>query len=136
MRLTRDKRKRKLRPLFTCGSCGKSYSNPLGHVCTGGGGLRRKRAAYEKQQKAAGQRARETAARQARRAREDDARKTRRQREEDARRARREKEAATAKARRTKTAAPRRAGRPAHDYARCRDHDCQRANRTPEHRRH
>ena len=106
------------RPLFRCGSCGKQYSNPFGHVCTGGG-LKKQRAAYERRQAATARREREKAARQVRRQREEGARKKRRQREDEQRRERRAREKAKARK-------PRRPGRPAHDYANCRDHDCER----------
>lgn len=112
--------KRRRRALFRCGSCGKSYSNPLGHSCTGGGDLAKRR----RRQRGSERRAAETARRQARRQKEIDGRRARRKREDDARRARRAKENEAARARKKK-AEPRR-GRPAHPYENCRDADCQR----------
>lgn len=118
------KPKRKARALFRCGSCGKDYSNPLGHACSGGGDFAKRR----RRQKGSERRAAETSSRKARRQKEIDARKARREREDDARRDRRSKENAAATARKKKAASSRGAPRSqAHDWARCRDADCERA---------
>jgi hypothetical protein len=42
-RAKRGWRKVSMRPLFTCGACGKSYSNPLGHVCGNAGDFGKRR---------------------------------------------------------------------------------------------
>lgn len=112
--------KRKGRALFRCGSCGKRYSNPLGHVCGKGGDFARRR----KREKASGRRAREREVRAARRAKEADARRARRRREDDARRGRRSRETAATAARKRKAAS--RPARPAHPYESCRDRACER----------
>lgn len=101
--------RRKRGPLFTCGTCHKGYNSPFGHTCSQGGDF----AARRRRETASQRRARETAARRARRQREDDARKARRAKENEAARARKRKAAA-------------RPARPAHEYQRCRDEDCQR----------
>lgn len=108
------------RGLITCRSCGKRHSNPLTHVCAGGGGFDRKRATAERRAKTAARRQRETEARRRRRAREEEARRARRDRDREAARARRAKSG-------TKAGAPAsRAKRQAHEYRTCRDRDCAR----------
>jgi hypothetical protein len=120
-RASKHKRKRKRRALFHCGTCGRQYSNPLGHRCEQGGDFARRGKAEKRAQETAARR--EKAA--ARRAAETGARRERRLREDEGRRARRAKENAAAKTRKRKAAARRR-GRPEHDYRNCRDADCQR----------
>jgi hypothetical protein len=107
--------------LFHCGRCGKSYSNPFGHVCTSSGDFKRRGAAHKKSTAAAAVREKKSAAR----AKETAARQARRQREDEGRRARRAKELAAARARKEKTAASRPA-RPEHRYEACREEDCER----------
>lgn len=107
------KPKRKARALFRCGSCGRDYSNPLGHACSGGGDFAKRR----RRQKGSERRAAETSSRKARRQKEIDARKARRKREDDGRPARRVKENEAARSRKTKAPAAR--GRPAHPPAAC-----------------
>jgi hypothetical protein len=123
-------RKVAARPLFTCGACGKSYSNPLGHVCSGGGDFGKRRRARRRAEAAAARKAKRAAERQRVSERVAAARKAERDRGEARVSATRQRERAKADARVAKARAarkpPRRPGRPSHDYARCRDHDCQR----------
>jgi hypothetical protein len=110
-RVRRPKRKR--RPLFECGACGRRYSNPLGHACKGGGGFRRKAAAEKRAQAAEKRRDEMAARRQRERDRVASVRKTER--------ARADARVARAKARRRP---PVRRTRPAHPYQSCREGDC------------
>lgn len=112
----RDKtRRRKRKPMFQCGSCGKRHNNPFGHRCTGGGGLKRKRAAAARQQAAADQRARERKIRA-------DERAVAAQRVRQVRAAERRKAAArVAAARKKRPAGPRKP----HNWRTCRDAECE-----------
>ena len=119
--------KRKRRPLFTCGTCGKGYSSPLGHACAGGGDFATKARAKKRADAAA-------AAREKRKTDRAAARKKEQERVAEVRRHERararERVAAARRAERAR--APR--GRPGqarprpqrHDYQNCRDADCQR----------
>jgi hypothetical protein len=108
------------RALFHC-ACGKSYSNPLGHVCSSGRDFKRRGATHTKSTAAAAVREKKAAAR----AKETAARQARRQREDEGRRARRAKETAAARGR--KKAPGSRPARPEHPrYSACRDEDCER----------
>jgi hypothetical protein len=129
-RARQPKKKRKRKPLFTCGRCGDGFSSPLGHVCAGGGDFgRRGRAARA----AAARRKRQEAAaarRQAERDRIAAVRKAERERgarraaaARQAERARGDARVARAKAGSRPAARP---GRPAHDYRDCRDDACER----------
>jgi hypothetical protein len=120
--------RRKRRPLFTCGTCGKGYSSPLGHTCSGGGDLAKRRraagraaAVAKRKQEAAERRARE-------RARIAEVRKTERARARERVAAARKTEREKAKARAAKKRPASSGPRPArHEYASCRDADCERA---------
>jgi len=123
-------RSKKRRPLFTCGSCGKGYSNPFGHQCSGGGGLKRKRAAAERQAERDKRRAREREIRAAERKRAQERVNTTRAKERQ--RARERVAVARAKAKapsptgRSASRPAGRGGRPQHDWALCRDAECER----------
>jgi len=122
-RRQRGWRKVRRGPLFTCGACGKGFSNPLGHVCTNKNDFRKRRRAAARSAAAEKRKARRDATR--RRAAE----RRQRQRERTAARlsAVRRAERAKADARVAKARArrkPRRPGRPVHDYRSCRDEDC------------
>jgi len=129
-RARHPRKRKKRRALFTCGRCGKSYSSPLGHACTGGGdfakrrrGLQRAGATRQRQAAAAATRQRErnkvSAARQA----ERDKAATRVAAARRAERAR-----ADARVARAKGGRPPAARRPqaTHGYRSCREDDCQR----------
>ena len=119
------------KPLFACGACGKSYSNPLGHVCGNAGDFGKRRRARQRAERAEARK--QTRAETRKRVNERVAAARNAERDRAAARvsATRRRERARADARVAKAKAarkpPRRAGRPAHDYRNCRDHDCQRA---------
>lgn len=118
------------RPLFTCGSCGKPYNSPLGHVCGNAGDFGRRKRAAQRASAAAARRAKRAAERQRVSERIAAARKRERDRAAARLSATRRRERARADARVAKARAarkpPRRPGRPSHDWRNCRDHDCQR----------
>jgi hypothetical protein len=121
-RARQPKKKRKRRPLFTCGACGKSHNSPLGHVCTGGGDFRRR---TRQQERAAATARRREAAAAGRKATREKVSAARHQERHKAR----ERLAAALAAERAKTGTRSGAGgarRPAHDYRGCRDRDCER----------
>lgn len=112
--------RKKRRPLFTCGACGKSHSSLLGHTCKGGGdfGRRRKAAAREA---AAAKKKQEAAARRA----AENARVAAVRRRERAKSRDRVAAARAAERAKRKPSGPRpRADR--HDWSRCRDTGCER----------
>ena len=123
-RVRREVRKR---PLFTCGACGKKYSNPLGHVCGNAGDFGRRRRAAQRSAAAEQRKAKRAAERQRVNERIEAARRRERQRGNARVRRERERADGRVKAARAKARPARKPGRPAHDYSRCRDHDCQRA---------
>jgi hypothetical protein len=114
------------RPLFTCGACGKKYSSPFGHTCGNAGDFGKRKRARQRAERAEAAKQKRAEARKRAGERVEAARRRERQRGNE--RVRRERQKAAERARRAKAARkpPRRPGRPAHDYTRCRDHDCQR----------
>ena len=126
----RVRREIRKRPLFTCGACGKSYSNPLGHVCGNGGDFGRRKRARQRAEAAAARKAKRAAERAKTNERIAAARAKERERSAARLSATRRRERARADARVKKARATARrtrpAGRPAHDWTRCRDHDCHR----------
>jgi hypothetical protein len=107
------------RPLFQCGSCGKSYSNPLGHTCGNAGDFGKRRRAKQRAERAEARKAKRAEQRKKERERADQRVSATRRRE----RAKAAERVAKAKAARKPA---RRPGRPSHDYRNCRDHDCER----------
>jgi hypothetical protein len=118
------------RPLFTCGACGKQYNNPLGHVCGNRGDFGKRKRARQRAEQAEARKQKRAAERQRVSGRIAAARQSERDRAAQRVSATGRRERARADARVAKARAAckpaRRAGRPAHDYIRCRDHDCQR----------
>jgi hypothetical protein len=122
-------RKVAARPLFTCGACGKSYSNPLGHVCGNAGDFGKRRRARKRAEAAAARKAKRAAERERVNARVVAARQRERERAAQRVSATRRLERARADARVARAKAARPASRPrpsSHDWRNCRDHDCQR----------
>jgi hypothetical protein len=120
------RQKRKRRPLFTCGRCGRGYSSPFGHVCAGGGDFAKRTRAKKRADEAAARREKRKADRAATKRRERDQTGEARKAENGRSRTR---VAAARKAERAKAARKRPPSRPRpqrHDYRNCRDHDCQR----------
>lgn len=116
------RRKRKRRPMFRCGSCGRGHGNPFGHRCTAGGNLKRKRAAAAAKAERDEQRGREREIRATERA----AAKAKVADVRGVERARAAERIAAAKAKAPRPPAGRGRG-PAHDWVLCRDADCERA---------
>jgi hypothetical protein len=119
------------RPLFQCGSCGKQYSNPLGHTCGNAGDFGKRRRAKQRAERAEARKAKRAGQRKRVNERIATARKKERERADQRVSAARRRERARAAERVAKAKAARklarRPGRPSHDYRKCRDHDCERA---------
>lgn len=119
------------RPLFQCGSCGKSYNSPFGHTCSGGGDFGKRRRAKQRAERAEARKAKRAEQRKRVNERIAAARKKERDRADQRVSATRRRERARAAERVAKAKAARkparRPGRPSHDYRNCRDHDCERA---------
>ena len=117
-------------PLFTCGACGRKYSNPLGHTCQGGGDFGKRRRVRQRAEAAAARKVKRAAERQRVSERIAAARKRERDRADARLSATRRRERARADARVRKARAQRRPQprrKPSHDWRNCRDHDCQQA---------
>jgi hypothetical protein len=109
--------------VFTCGSCGKGYSNPLGHSCSGGGDMAKRRRAAERSAATAKRQADRKAQRARERERIAAVRQAERAKARERVAAARKSERAKAKAKRPGSSRPR---PQKHDYRRCRDADCER----------
>jgi hypothetical protein len=123
------RRKIRAHPLFRCGSCGKSYNSPFGHMCGNRGDFGKRRRAVQRAAAAAERKPKRAAARAKANERVAAARKSERGRAAARVSATRRRERARADARvaRAKAAGARPAGRAkpsSHDWRNCRDHDC------------
>ena len=117
------------RPLFECGSCGKSYSNPFGHQCSNAGDFGKRKRAQQRAGRQAAAKAKRAEQRAKVNERVGNARRAERHRANQRVSAARQAERRRAAGRAAKAKAarkPPRTGRPAHDDTRCRDHDCTR----------